>query len=762
MILPRIVFFSAALALWAISPVFAAGLSASVDINKQLSYAINNNQRDVITALVAQGANITDQIPIQWYPKLEMTEYLLELGASPNATDAHGTNGLGILGNARRRVPASSILPIAKLLVDHGADINLADKAGNTPLFFAIQGGSIDMLKFLVAHGADVNATNKAGDTPLALAIHDGNAVIAEFLLDHGAEINPKNAPASRSPLGIAIASRQPSFIALMLKYGANINGSGKPDITPLGKAAAITDTHDIAFLLLDHGADVNAANKMGETALHWAAQSGGEELVHRLLDAGANKRAKDRSNQLPVQWANVSRIRKLLNPVPPTDSSVLEKACGTVVSHANRATLSTITLPRDNDEDVQEFVELELPNDYDLYVDNWSRVLISGRTYVLGRTGGWPTLLSNDSTEGVYEPVCFFGRRGDAIYVRREIEMVLSSAKAMKMDPYAFAISQRKGTDALEVLLKASREKKYAFLRGKDYMTAALYRGVHSDRLDVVRLLLDHGADPNAVLPSLTYLNGELSNPPPLWVFMNKLNVTPDEDKRKHPVIYYAIQSSVFETVRLLLEYGADPNFAWPNPQDHPSGRANLWSRAPLARLVDLLLKHGGNPTYITRSSLEYLLGKNDNSTIKQLVAYGASPDSRDITEAGLLEDTEAIATLRSADSASHESSCRTMLEPLTKECLPSALVTADIELNSISKTPMDLSNDATGVRFRTDQAAWIKQRNRQCGLSLEPSRIGGWQSYVLADDTRAECVISMTRQRIIDLTSNSERKGP
>lgn len=61
---------------------------------------------------------------------------------------------------------------IAKLLIDKGADVNIQDKYGNTPLFKAVffSEGKTEMIKLLVENGADPDVKNKSDVSPRELA----------------------------------------------------------------------------------------------------------------------------------------------------------------------------------------------------------------------------------------------------------------------------------------------------------------------------------------------------------------------------------------------------------------------------------------------------------------------------------------------------------------------------------------------------------------------------------------------------------------
>jgi len=74
---------------------------------------------------------------------------------------------------------------MAKNLVAGGADVNVANHQGQTPLMVAV--GEPKVARYLVKMGADVNAADRAGQTPLMYADEKGQAGVAAWLEKNGA-----------------------------------------------------------------------------------------------------------------------------------------------------------------------------------------------------------------------------------------------------------------------------------------------------------------------------------------------------------------------------------------------------------------------------------------------------------------------------------------------------------------------------------------------------------------------------------------------
>ena len=118
---------------------------------------------------------------------------LLEGGADP---DAAFQNGAGILHHV---VELADSVELAGLLLGHGANVDIRDLSGSTPLHYAAYLGLGEMADFLLESGADPNARNVAGMAPLDYASCLGNGSTQGLLVEHGAK------PAARDAGGPSI-----------------------------------------------------------------------------------------------------------------------------------------------------------------------------------------------------------------------------------------------------------------------------------------------------------------------------------------------------------------------------------------------------------------------------------------------------------------------------------------------------------------------------------------------------------------------------
>jgi len=77
-------------------------------------------------------------------------------------------------------------------LIGKGANVNVRDDAGNTPLMIAARIGYADGAQILIRRRAGVNIANNSGETPLIAAVQSRNSGMVDILLKAGAD--PKRA----------------------------------------------------------------------------------------------------------------------------------------------------------------------------------------------------------------------------------------------------------------------------------------------------------------------------------------------------------------------------------------------------------------------------------------------------------------------------------------------------------------------------------------------------------------------------------------
>lgn len=127
-----------------------------------------------------------------------------------NYRDDRGDSGLHL-------VVAQRDLTWLRFLLGKGADANLANRDGDTPLILASRIGFAEGADILLARGAQVDRTNRRGETALIVAVQQRNLALVRLLADHGANADKTDNATGRSARDYAkLDSRGPEMLRLM------------------------------------------------------------------------------------------------------------------------------------------------------------------------------------------------------------------------------------------------------------------------------------------------------------------------------------------------------------------------------------------------------------------------------------------------------------------------------------------------------------------------------------------------------------------
>ncbi|MGH8149015.1 MAG: ankyrin repeat domain-containing protein [Steroidobacteraceae bacterium] len=119
--------------------------------------------------------------------------------------------------------------------------------------------------------------------------------------------------PDGSTPLEWAVYRGNVAAARRLLRAGANPNDTNDYGATPLS-LAAVTGNAPIIKLLLKYGADANSPNADGETALMLVARTGNLEAAKLLLRHGANVNARGRfRGQTALMWASARRKPRMM-----------------------------------------------------------------------------------------------------------------------------------------------------------------------------------------------------------------------------------------------------------------------------------------------------------------------------------------------------------------------------------------------------------------------------------------------------------------
>jgi ankyrin repeat protein len=345
----------------------AVALSSSAAVPKieDLDRAIRSNDLAELHQLVQsrEAANVCNGLkatPLHYasiYGSVEALQFLLDIGADPNAANQSGATPL---------ILAAWSVERARLLVEHGARVNVATDHGITPLMVAAaEPGNLATVHYLLDKGAELRARDADGEDALIRSARFGDVETLKLLLDRGGD--PKHADTSGfTALMGATAFRDSRRIRLLLAAGSDPNAlnisegvvkngplalrhlsalmlaapfSDQETITALLKAGARVDERDIRgmtplmfSIATDHaqpatvrqmiaaGADIQASDNNGDSVLDWARKFGNPEIVAMLVGAGAKGHEP---RPVPVPSAYSAATSSSTNPITNARDSI-------------------------------------------------------------------------------------------------------------------------------------------------------------------------------------------------------------------------------------------------------------------------------------------------------------------------------------------------------------------------------------------------------------------------------------------------------
>lgn len=284
-----------------------------------LYIAAEGNRLRAVEMLLDHGADPTmlgprpDFIPLHvaiYRQRRDIVDLMLSRGFSPNVRNGKGETLLHKM--VRGRASGSQF----DYAVAQGVGLNLKDSMGNTPLRLAVHLGprhsgtdGWDIVENAIKLGADVNIANDNGVTPLLSAmkrLRDG--YIVKFLLDHGADVNAVD-HAGRGAFHYGISNPYGAFreyFKLLVDRGVDINLRDEDGCTPLHTATENANYWYSGITLLPLGADINARTNVGDTPLHCllrrpSINAKQHSLCGKILEFGADVNARDAAGFSPL-----------------------------------------------------------------------------------------------------------------------------------------------------------------------------------------------------------------------------------------------------------------------------------------------------------------------------------------------------------------------------------------------------------------------------------------------------------------------------
>ncbi|MEM0897610.1 MAG: ankyrin repeat domain-containing protein, partial [Verrucomicrobiota bacterium] len=329
-----------------------------------LFVALERKDHDLATTLLAHGANhsATDREGFSPLGRSfanadrKMSVLLLDAGASSNAPcyghltpleyafDKNDVETAAFLLK-RGTVPHPSLFldaidagaqNIAKLLLEHGADVNELNKNGDTPLLHCIKRGDDAMVDFLIWNGADLQRTGAEGQEPIVIAVAARRPTLIQKLIDHGADPNVKLISPASTAFREFVDSRTVSWYL-----------SRDSRFTPLMVAAGLGDPDTLRVLLKNGARTVDYTRRWKRYPISFASEA--KSIVAQQIIVGADPAEQDKSRHVIIDLS-AQRARLYVDGVVTVSSNVSTGKRGYrtppgeyVITHKHRHWNSTI-----------------------------------------------------------------------------------------------------------------------------------------------------------------------------------------------------------------------------------------------------------------------------------------------------------------------------------------------------------------------------------------------------------------------------------
>ena len=425
-----------------------------------------------------------------------------------------------------------------------------------------------------------------AEDPEIVEAVRAGNWPRVEALIADSVDVNAQAADTSTA-LHWAVRANHLPTAELLIRAGADVNWTDRYGIAPLTLSAE-NGSAAMADLILDAGADPNTTLPEGETALMTAARTGEPETIRVLVAYGADVNARENTmGETALMWAAGENHAEAIHTL------------------------------------------IELGADPDAFSNELSfpefRFLTSGMVTTVLPRGGWTALMyaaRQDSIEAV-QALAQHGANLDLVDPDGTSATIISIINAHfdlaatllehGADPN---VADANGMEALHATIDM-HTLGAMFSRGPPKLVDEL------SSVDLVGVLLDHGADPDAQLL--------------MPIFGRHHNAGDASLGEGSTPLMRAAKSADIEMLRLLLDGDADPTLTQRNYTSALmilSSAVNPANEEEVIEVVRLFLDAGVDAAAFNsngQTAVHNATGRGANGLIRLLAENGAKLDMAD-----------------------------------------------------------------------------------------------------------------------------------
>jgi uncharacterized protein len=438
--------------------------------------------------------------------------------------------------------------------------------AANRPsLIEAAKSGDKAALRELLQKKTDVNAVDADGSTALHWASYRDDVESADLLIRAGAKVNIAN-DLGVTPLWPASQNGSAGMVWVLLAAGANPNAALLSGETPL-MVAARSGYAAVVSQLIVKGASLDARGARGQTALMWAVAQKHPDVVKVLLEHHADFRLRS------DVWTEVMAI-------PPHGYLPYNKA----IPHGGDTALMFAARVGDLDS---------------------AKLLVAAGADV-NDADAWGVSATTLAAHSGFRPLVEFLLEKGADPNRAPNGFTALHEAVMRRDEAMVAALLDHGADAnaaLKTWTPTRRSSEDFHFEASLVGATPFWLAARLEEPKVMRMLVDHGADPLFVLHSKWIASqgtGQQERTQTATALLAATGVLGDQGNRDSggvsawvPLPPAQREALTLETVKLAIDLGVDMNATSEDGRTALDGAKNL----KYASVVDFLVSKGAKP---------------------------------------------------------------------------------------------------------------------------------------------------------------------
>jgi uncharacterized protein len=364
------------------------------------------------------------------------------------------------LAEAARR---GDMATVRRLLQQPGIDVNAPSRDGTPALHWVVRVNDVETAAALIRAGANVRGPNRYGVLPLSLAAQNANAAMIRLLGESGADANAPDA-AGETPLIAATSRGSLEAVRALVDAGAVVDAKDKAFQQSALMVAVRANHPPLARLFLDLGADVNARTRTGDTP-RWVMPNSVPGFGHGIGIVRGG--LPDRGSRVPIPGAMSPLLYAARDGRRESAALLLDRGANINQTDANGTTPLMMAIANNHPDLAGLFIE----RGADIKAVDW-----------YGRTALWAAVearnmdLDNGTFVNSVDRTPFLGLIQVLINKGADV-----NARMQESAPIRRHMLPTTGTLAW-----------VDFTGQTPFLAAAL-----AADLDVMRLLLKHGADP-------------------------------------------------------------------------------------------------------------------------------------------------------------------------------------------------------------------------------------------------------------------------